>query len=55
MNEFKCNMKKTSKILNKLIHPNSNKITSIGMLTINQKPISNIGEISVLGEKPPEH
>ena len=46
LDEFKCNMKATWKILNKVINPNSNKFTSIDMLTINQKPVTNIEEIS---------
>ena len=39
-------MKATWKIFNKVINPNSNKSTPIDMLTINQKPVTNIEEIS---------
>ena len=39
-------MKATWKIFNKIINPNSNKITSIDMLTINQISVTNIEEIS---------
>ena len=46
LDKFKCNMKATWKILNKLIHLNSNKIPSIDMLIINQKSVTNIEEIS---------
>ena len=39
-------MKATLKILNKVIHPNSGKITSIDMLTIDKKLVKGIEEIS---------
>jgi len=46
LDALKSNMKATWKILNKVIHPNSNKMTSIDMLTINQKSVTNNEEIS---------